>query len=890
MRAWWQRLRSVIWPRRVDDEIRREMQFHLDMEAEKAASAGLSPHEARREARKRFGGEVQMREQVQDVRGMTFWDTLRQDVRFGVRTLRRSRGYTAAAVVILALGIGANTAMFSVLHGVLLEPLPFADGDRLVLLQHQAGRSRFSNVGVSIPELGAYRERASRVRDLIEFHAMSFTLLNQGEPDRVDTGVVSANFFDMLGIRALHGRTFLDHEDDLGAEAVLVLSHRYWMDKFGGDPTVIGKVLEMNNRPHTVVGVLPNFPEYPRPNDVYMPTSACPFRSNAEQNQITLGHRAFSGLTVIGRLAPGESPASAAPELGGVAASFEADHKSDYDRAGVEGLTARARPMHDQLTEDVSALAWILSGVTMLVLLIACANVANLSLARTAARQRELAVRAALGAGRGRLVRQLLTESLLLACCGGVLGLGLAWLSMDMLVQFVGRFTARTGQINIDGVVLAYSAAAALTSGLVFGIVPALSTRRSLVMSMRTGGTQTGDSPGRQRVRSALVVAQVAVSCVLLVGAGLLLESAWRLASEPLGYDGDRVLTAAYFGNFSRQTAQGAAQFDTQILERLRATPGIIAAATTNAVPQSAITPGQTPFEIVGRATPVGERRVADGNTASDGYFETLGIAPLAGRVFTASDTPTAPIVAVINQSMAKYWEGADPVGGQFRVANVNGQTTTLSVVGVVPDFRLYSADQETEVPAQYYVPSAQNGGFAGRVMIRTAGDSMPFVPQLKTAIHGVDPQVPLEELQTLADLRNERQASPRLTTALLAIFAGIALAITLAGLAGVIGTSVSQRTREFGLRLALGATPRSVLGMVVRQGAWLVGIGLAAGVAGALVFSEVLTAYLYNTPPTDPFAYAAVVLVFLLAGALACLGPARRATSIDPLTSLKND
>ncbi len=893
MRGWWERLRSIIRPGQVDAEIRRELEFHLEMEARARATAGVPDEAARREARRRLGGVDQVREQIHDVRGMTFLDMVRQDARFGWRTLRRSPGYTSAAVLILALGIGANTAMFSVLHGVLLEPLPFTHGDRLVLLQHTATTSRFPQVGVSIPELNVYRQRASTVRDLVEFHAMSFTLLNQGEPDRVDTGVVSSNFFDMLGIRALHGRTFLDHEDDLGADAVLVLSHAYWKEKFGGDPGVIGRVLEMNNRPHTVVGVLPDFPEYPQANDVYMPTSACPFRSNAERNQATIGHRAFAALTVIGRLADDATPASVAPELASIASTIEQDHAADYSRAGVAGLSAGVRLMHDELTDDVRALAWMLSGVTLLVLLIACANVANLSLARTTARQRELAVRAALGAGRGRLVRQLLTESLLLAVAGGALGVGLAWLSMDLLVQFVGRFTARTGQINIDGVVLAYSAAAALLSGLIFGIVPALSARRSLVTSMRTGGSQTGDSPTRQRVRSALVMAQVAVSCVLLVGAGLLLESAWRLAAEPLGYDGDRVLTAAYFGNFSRQQAPGAAQFDTQVLERLRATPGIIGAATTNAVPQSAITPGQTPFEIVGRATPQGERRVADGNTASDGYFETLGITPLAGRTFTTSDVPRdppGPVAAIINQSMAKYWDGADPVGSFFRTAGFNGQQTELIVVGVVPDFRLYSADQETEVPAQYYVPSAQNGGFAGRIMIRTSGDPMTFVPALKAAIHGVDPQVPIEELQTLADLRNERQASPRLTTALLTMFAGIALTITLVGLAGVIGTSVSQRTREFGLRLALGASPRSVLVMVVRQGAWLVGIGLVAGLAGALAFSEVLAAYLYNTPTTEPSAYIAVAVVFLAAGAAACLGPARRATTIDPLTSLRAD
>lgn len=882
-------MRSLLRPGRVDDEIAREIAFHLEMEAKARGEAGLSPDEAQREARRRFGGATQVREEVHDVRGMTFFEMLRQDIRFGVRTLRRSPGYTIAAILILSLGIGANTAMFSVLNGVLLKPLPFTDGDSLVLVQHQAKASRFPNVGVSIPELNGYRQRASSVHDLVEYHSMSFTLLNQGEPDRVDTGVVDAGFFDMLGIRPLHGRAFLEADDDLGAEAVLILSHRYWVEKFGADPKVIGRVLEMNNRPHTVVGVLPDFPEYPRHNDVYMPTSACPFRAGAEQNQVTIGHRAFASLTVIGRLAEGRSPDAAAAELAGIAASFEQDHAGDYTRAGVQGLSTGVRHMHDQLTADVQGLTWMLSGVTLLVLIIACANVANLSLARTTARERELAVRAALGAGRTRLLRQLLTESLLLALCGGVIGIGLAWVSLDLLVQFVGRFTARTSQIEIDATVLVYSVAAAVLSGLVFGIVPALAARRNLVSSMRLGGSQAGDTPQRQYLRSALVVAQVAVSSVLLVGAGLLLESAWRLAAEPLGYNGDRVLTAAYFGNFSLQQQPGA-QFDTQLLERLRAIPGVTSAATTNAVPQSAISPGQTPFDIAGRAPREGDRPVADLNVASDGYFETLGIAPLAGRTFSGSDTSASPIVAVINASMASYWEGADPIGSMFRVAQFNGQPVELTVVGVVPDFRLYSADQELEIPAQFYVPSSQNGGFAGRVMIRTAGDPMTFVPALKEAVHGINAGVPVEEVQTLADLRNERQASPRLTTALLSIFAGIALTITLVGLAGVIATSVSHRTREFGLRLALGASPRSVVAMVVRQGAWMVGLGLVAGIAGAIGLSQLLSAYLYETQPTDPSAYLAVVAVFLLAGALACFGPARRATGIDPLTSLRSE
>src|SRR5688572_457904 len=451
MRRLLEYLRSWIRPRRVDEEIRREMQFHLDMEAEQRVKAGETEREAVAAATRAFGGVVQAREQVRDARGMTFFEMLRQDLRFGVRTLRREPGYTVAVIAILALGIGANTAMFSVLNGVLLQPLPFSQPGELVLIQQGARNTPIISGNVSIPELFGYRARLTSVRDLVEHHGMSFTLLNQGEPDRVDTGVVSANFFDMLGVRALHGRTFLPGEDALGSEAVLVLSHRYWKERFAGEPSVVGRVFEMNNRPHTVVGVLPDYPEYPRHNDVYMPTSACPFRSGAEQALPRGGFRSFAALTVLGRLAPGMTAAKASAEISTIAGSFEADHKDDYVQARSEGLIARAMPLRDTLTDDVRSLAWMLSGATLLVLMIACANVANLALARTAQRGRELAVRAALGAGRGRLIRQLLTESLLLAVIGGAGGLLLAWLSLDMLIDFAGRFTARTGQIRIDG-------------------------------------------------------------------------------------------------------------------------------------------------------------------------------------------------------------------------------------------------------------------------------------------------------------------------------------------------------------------------------------------------------------------------------------------------------
>jgi predicted permease len=888
------RVRTLLRRRKVDDEVARELDFHIEMEALQRARAGLQPDEARRAALRDFGEPARVREHVRDVRGMTVADGLEQDVRFALRTLRRSPGFTIAAVLILALGIGANTAMFSVIDGVLLEPLPFRNGDELVLIQQAATKSDVPDAGVSIPELARYRGRLASIRDLVEYHSMSFTLLNQGEPDRVDTGVVSANFFSMLGIAPLYGRTFADADDDLGAEAVLVLSHAYWRDKFGADPRVVGRVLEMNNRPHTVVGVLPEYPQYPRRNDVYMPTSACPFRAAAERT-LPLGHRSFAGLRVFGRLASGAGATAAGSEVATVAASFEADHPQDYARTRSLGIAGRVQPLREQLVEGARPMLLALTGTTLLVLLIACANVANLALARTLQRHRELAVRSALGAGRARIVRQLVTESLIVAIAGGVLGLGLAWLSLDLIVGFVGRFTERTGEIAVDGRVLAFTVAASIVSGIAFAAAPALATRRNLAEAMREGSAQTGDGGGRRRLRSGLVVAQVAVSFALLVGAALLLESFYRLSSVPLGYTADRVMTAAIFGNFSRGTTpEDALRLQTGILDRLRAAPDVDAAAMTNAVPQSDIQPFNQPLRLDGIAAGDGRRLEADGNLASDGYFETLGIPLLAGRDIRATDTRETAPVAVINASMAKLWDGVDPIGRRFAIDGPPppGQPDGprwLTVVGIVPDFRLYSVDRE--IPAAYYTPAAQSGFGAGRLVVRArSGNPYDLVRTIKAAVHGVDAQVPVEELVSLRELRDTRLTTPAVTTALLTIFAVVALAVTLAGLAGVIGTSVSQRTREFGLRMALGASRSSVLQLVLRQGLVLVAAGIALGVAGAYAFGRLIARYLFETTPTDALAYAGVALLFVLAALTATFGPARRATTVDPLRALRSE
>ena len=548
---------------------------------------------------------------------------------------------------------------------------------------------------------------------------MSFVLLNQGEPDRIQAGVVSANFFDMLGVRPLLGRTFRTGDDDIGAEAVLVLSHEYWQAKFGGEAGVIGRVLRMNNRPHTVVGVLPPFPQYPVASDVYMSTSACPFRAGAQTNP-QQGHRSFAALRVFGRLADGATVDRATAEVRTVAESFNQAHAGDHEATGSRGLTGRAASLQDELTAESRPLLLALGASTLLILILACANVANLALALSMRRVRELGLRTALGAGRVRLFRQLATESLIVAAAGGLLGLGLAYATQRLLVEFVGRFTPRADQIGIDGGVLLFALAVSVATGLVFGARPAMAADSGLLASLREGSAQAGESRQRQRLRAGLVVAQVAVSFVLLVGAGLMIQSLYRIAAVPLGYRSDNVLTAAYFGNFSRMnTPAEAHRVQARILETLRSTPGVRAAALTNAVPQASVTPGQVIVTIEGRPAADGLRLEADPNVASDGYFDLLEVKRLGGRDFQASDTLDSPRVAIINRTMASFWNGGDPIGGRFTVGPAQNRVTR-TVIGVVEDFRLYGASERADRSA--VLPSLH----AGQRPDRTAARAEP--------------------------------------------------------------------------------------------------------------------------------------------------------------------
>ncbi len=813
-------------------------------------------------------------------------DELWLDLRFAARTLAKNRAFTLLAVLTLGLGIGANTAIFSVIYGVLLKPLPYADGDRLVLIRQSAPLVGRANVGVSIKEFFTYRDQATADFDaLVEFHQMNFDLLKRGEPDRVNTGVVSPNFFDVLGIKPILGRSFVPDDDTPGAPAVLVVSYSYWQRKFGGDPAIVGQVFEMNDRPHTVVGVLPNVPHYPQENDVYMPTSACPFRAAAE-TRIHQNARTFAILNVFGRLKPGVPRQRAAANVDVLCQRFVASDRTAY-RPGT-GFTATTLGVREEMTRNARPMLLILLGTTGLVLLIACANVANLTLARLLRRDREFAVRSALGAGRSRLARQLLTESTLLSLAGGAVGLWLAAWATGLLTTFVARFTPRTGEVAIDGRVLLFTVLVSMVTGVAFGIVPALASRVDLAGAMKQGSKGAGESAGRRRLQGTLIVAQVAISVVLLVGAGLLLTSFYKLQSVDPGYRADRVMSAELFTNFSKYpNVDTQRRFYLPLIERLQSQPGVIAVAVTNAVPLSASQPGSAPFRIEGRADDNPERRpTADLRIVSSDFFKTIGVPLVAGRTFAESDAENAPAVVVINRTMTRYWDPSDPIGS--RISLDSGQTWS-TIVGVVGDVKQFGLDRDAV--AQVYTPLRQTTvGLGGLVLVRANGDEASTARTIRDAAWAIDPNMPVQNVRTLDEIRDRYLATPRLTAVLLTLFATLALLVTMAGVTGVIATSVSQRTQEFGVRMALGASRATVLQMVIRQGLALVCGGLLVGILAAVAVTRVLSSYLFDTRPTDPLTLLLVGAALVGAGAVACLGPAWRATTVDPMLALRSE
>jgi len=870
---------------KVERDMDKELRFHLEMEIEGNVRRGMSPAEARREAMLSFGGVEKFKEECREVRGAPLIDSLLQDIRYGVRILVRNPGFTVVAVLTLGLGIGANTAIFSVIYGVLMRPLPYKEGNQLVIVQQQAPLAHLLNVPFSVKEVQDYREQNQTLESVVEHHSMSFTLLGGKEPQRVQTGVVSANFFDVLGVKPLLGRTFVDADEQHGSEAVIVLSYQYWKQSHAGDPEIVGRVFQMNNRPHTVIGVLPPIPQYPVEQDVYMPTSQCPTRSSEQ----FISNRNARMMSVFGRLKSGVPVTQAQADLSTLAGNLQKQYPDSYPTN--RGYAANVVSLQEELTRRAKPTFMILLGTAGLVLLIACANVANLTLARLMRREREMAIRSSLGAGRGRLVRQLLTESTLLSFAGGALGLALAAGGLQLLVSFAARFTTRSNEIKIDGFVLLFTLLISVATGLIFGLMPAFSSDKNLTGALKEGGGRTSAGLKRQRVRNLLIVAQVGVSFILLIWAGLMIRSLIKLQQVNPGFDPERVLAMRISPNWSKyNTNQETIDLLQRILNKARTEPGVLSAALGSTYPLNQIGINNGPFnrgfQIESRPVPEGELLPqADFRTASTDYFETVRQPLVRGRTFTDGDKDKAPLVAVINQSTARHrWGDDDPIGR--RISFDRGQTW-LTVVGIVGDVRQYGLDKD---PAdEIYIPLAQ-GGFGGNLLVRTALDPLSISKLMREAVYEIDSDTAIDRVQTLEQVRSDAVASPRLTAILLGMFAGLALLITAAGIAGVMALSVNQRTHELGVRMALGASPGKVLRMVMRQGMAFVLIGLTAGLAGALLLGRLMSALLFGVAPTDPITFAGVGVVLIGVAAAACFIPARRVTSIDPMLALRSE
>jgi putative ABC transport system permease protein len=797
-----------------------------------------------------------------------------QDLRYGARMLLKKPGFTLIAVITLGLGIGANTAIFSVVNGVLLRRLPYLDADRVMTLWQQNNKSGEMEGGASPGNFLDWQNRSQVFAEMSAAEPYSLNLTGQDEPESFRSWLVTAGFFQILGVGALHGRTFAPEEYRAGNERVVVISYGLWQRRFGADPNLIGRTLRLNGQQYTVLGVMPPEFQFPTGREMWAPRVA------TERDKVIRG----SGyLPVIGRLKPGVTLAQAQQEMDVIAAQLTAEYPQANGERGV-----RVVPLPKQLTGRVRPALLVLLGAVGMLLLIACANVASLLLARAAEREREFAVRAALGAARGRLARQLLTESLLLALLGGLVGIMLAgWLSSAILSLTPGDLP-RAGEVRIDSRVLAFAFAVSALTALIFGLAPALRfSRPDLNRSLReVSSGATGLV--RQRLRQALVVSEVALALVLLVGAGLLVRSFARLLQVNPGFSTDRALALeVHIWGVARTPEQRAAFFE-QTLDRIAALPGVRAAGAVTALPfhESAIDP-TVAFTIEGRPAPLpGQEPTAYLTVATADYFHAMGIPLRSGRFYNPFDRQGAAPVALINETMARrYWPGEDPVGKKIS-ARLFGQPINCQIIGIVGDVRHTGLDSDPR--PELFRPHLQSPYGSMTYVVRTAGDPLMLLPAVKREIWAVNKNLPFTSTATVEQLVSRTLDQRRFTLVLLGSFAALALLLAAVGLYGLISFTTRQRTHEIGVRMALGAKARDITMLVVREGLLLVLPGVAIGVAGAWALTRFLSGLLFGVSATDPVTFAALSALLLVVALLACYIPARRAAKVDPLVALR--
>ncbi|HWS54264.1 MAG TPA: ABC transporter permease [Pyrinomonadaceae bacterium] len=810
--------------------------------------------------------------------------TLWQDLRYAVRVMLKQPGFTAVAVVTLALGIGANTAIFSVVDAALLRSLPYREPERLVHLWEAKQNRDFERREASYPDFLDWRAQTGEVFEGVAGYVnRGYTLTGGDAPERVAGAAVTSNFFDLLGVRPAHGRALLEGEDQPGAAAVVLLGHGLWQRRFGGDPAVVGRQITLSGESYTVVGVLAADFNFARVGNAELWTGLRPTPNFTTP-------RYMHWLNVVARLRPGVGPEAAGARLAAVGQAIAAE-----DPRAHENTALVAVPLHEEVVGQVKPVLLAMLVAVGLVLLIACANVANLLLARGAARRKEVAIRVALGASRWRLVRQLLTESVLLAAAGGALGLVVALWGVDLLVAAIPQAQlARMpylGQLALDPGVLLFTAALSVATGVLFGLMPALdASRADLQEAMKEGGRSSG-TKSAGRLRGALVVSEIAVALVLLVGAGLLVKSLLRMLSVDPGFRTENLLTMRVnltpqrFADDADGTRRAA--FFEELVRRAGALPGVEGAAAVSNLPLSGDGGTGTP-SVVGREAPPGGWSEANLRVISPGYFDVMGVPRASGRVFNERDRVGAAPVVLVNRTFAeRNFGGEDPTGQRITFMFTQGRPP-FEIVGVVGDEKIKSLDAQT-TPIIYF-PMLQGPDSTAALVVRTAADPQGVAGALRTELRALDPEAPLFGVRTMERVIADAPATfmRRYPAYLIGVFAAVALVLASVGIYGVISYAVTQRTRELAIRSALGARRGDLLRLVLRQGMALALAGVAAGLAGAFALTRLLASLLFGVSATDPAVYAAVSLLLLTVALLACLVPARRATKVDPIEALR--
>ena len=871
----WRRVRMLVRGEKFARELEEEMRAHREMKERELKAEGVSEEEARHGANRAFGNAMALRERSGDAWGWRWLTEGWQDARFGVRMLRKNAGFTTVAVLTLALGIGANTTIFSLVNAVLLRPLPYPDAKEVVLMYGRT--NQVARTAISYADLEDWRRQSHSFEGIAAWLPQSVNLTGQEKPERVRGAFVSANFFDVLGVRPEQGRGFVAGEDETGAERVAVVNHSIWVRKFGSDPNFVGKKLTLNGEVFTVAGILPpsfDFPVDPDRNEVWLPANTFTGFSRERSN--------FS-FFAVGRMKKGVDVAAAQSEMKTIAKRLAEQYP---DAEGQR--SAVVRPLREVVTENLRPVLLVLFGAVGLVLLIACANVVNLLLARGAARMKEISLRTALGAGRSRLLRQMLTETMVLWMGAGVVGLLLGAAGLKAALAAMRLETPPGIQVGIDGWVLLFTFVVTGVAGVATGLAPALQfSRGDLEQALKEGGRTAGEGKGATRLRGGLLVAQVAMSVVLLAGSALMVRTIAELTGVRPGFDAKNLLTLEYRLP-PAEYPEGRQQwnFHEQVAERVRHLPGVREASIALGIPFTGNI-GTDPVVLLDRAAPpAGQEPVAKTNLVDAHYFETLRIPLIEGRTFGESDGSDTPRVAVINRTMAeRFWNRASALGRQIELLDEKKPAT---IVGVVGDVKEESLDEKAQ-PEIYFAYAQAPYRFA-TLIVRTEGDPMSFAGAVRDAVWSVDRNQPMWKVKSMEAVMKNSVGDRRALAYLLSIYAGLATFLAAVGIYGVLSYSVNRRMREIGVRMALGAQARATLGLIVGQGMKSVGLGLGVGLAATIALTRTLAGLLYGVGANDPATIGGAVLVLGLAGLLACWIPAQRAARVDPMIVLRHE